>query len=274
MHDGETSGATTACLAETLVDGVLWLRLNRPAALNAIDRTLGERLIAAVDRARRDDAVRVIVLIGTGRAFCAGDDIAGLEAFLRGETTNDRAAVDRHDGTALYLRLAQAMILCPKPVVAAVNGLSFGAGTEVLCAADLRCVARGARIGSSLVNIAEVGNAALLGAVVGSARAFEIFLSGRAVASDEALAIGLASHVFDDETFERDVEALALRLAAGPTKVIALQKKLRNACEGASLLERIGLQDEAHRVCYLEIEDAKEGAAAFLEKRPARFSGR
>lgn len=274
MHDDEPALSTASCLIESCSDGVLWLRLNRPAALNAIDRTLGELLIGAVDRARRDDDVRAIVLIGTGRAFCAGDDIAGLEAFLRGETANERSAVDQHDGTALYLRLAQAMILCPKPVVAAVNGLAFGAGTEVLCAADMRCMAKSARVGSSLVNIAEVGNAALLGAVVGSSRAFEIFLSGRAVASDEALAIGLASYVFEDDEFEREVEALARRLAEGPTKVIALQKKLRNACEGRSVLERIGLQDEAHRVCYLEIEDAKEGAAAFLEKRPAQFSGR
>ena len=273
MHDHGAQSGTQGALMESLDEGVLWLRLNRPRALNAIDRGLGERLIAAFDTARRDPAVRAIVIIGTGRAFCAGDDMIALEAFLRGETAPEDAAVDRYDGTALYLRLAQAMILCPKPVVAAVNGLAFGAGTEVLCAADIRCIARSARIGSSLVNIAEVGNAALLGAIVGSARAFEIFVSGRAVDSAEALAIGLASYVFDDETFVHDVGALASRLAKAPTQVIALQKKLRNACEGRSLVDRMALQDEAHRVCYLEIEDAKEGAAAFLEKRPAQFSG-
>lgn len=255
-------------------DGVLWLRLNRPDVLNAIDRRLGLDLIAAIERARIDPQVRAIVMIGEGRAFCSGDDIEGLRAYLAGDIDSDRAAVDPHDHNALYLRAAIAMVQCPKPVIAAINGACFGAGAELACAADIRCMSRSAKIGSGLVKIGEVGHAAFMGAVVGATRAFEIFVSGRAVGAEEALTIGLTHHVFDDGEFEASVAAMAQRLAQMPTRVIGLQKELRNACEGRSLVERALLQEEAHRRCFSEMADAREGAMAFLEKRKPRFTGR
>jgi enoyl-CoA hydratase/carnithine racemase len=255
-------------------DSVLWLRLNRPESLNAIDRKLGFALIAAIAEAADEKVVRAIVLTGTGRAFCAGDDIAGLQAFLQGDAHHASAAVDPSDRNTLYLRLATAMVRCPKPIIAAINGVAFGAGTEVLCAADLRCTARSARIGSGLAKIGAVGNAAFLGAVIGSARAFEIYVSGRAVDAAEALAIGLVNYVFDDASFAQDVNELAQRIAALPTRVVALQKKLRNDCTGHSLEQRALMQEEAHRVCMNQFEDAREGATAFIEKRAPRFSGR
>lgn len=254
-------------------EGVLWLRLNRPEVLNALDRRLGQELIAALERARYDDEVRAIVLTGEGRAFCSGDDIGGVKAFLEGDWDHASAAIDVHDRSALYLRAAIAMVQCPKPIVAAINGACFGAGTELACAADIRCIARTARIGSSLVRIGEVGHAAFLGAVVGASRAFEIYVSGRVVSPDEALSIGLAHHVFDDAQFGEAVAALARQLAELPTRVIGLQKKLRNDCEGRSLIERALIQEQAHRRCMSEMADAREGALAFLEKRPPRFTG-
>lgn len=254
--------------------GVLMLRLNRPRALNAIDRTLGLALVAALQRARLDETVRAVVLIGNGRAFCAGDDIIGLDAFLKGNIEHPSAATDEHDGTALYLRVASAMMLCPKPVIAAINGSAFGAGTEIACGADLRCMKRSASVGSGLVKIGEVGNAALLADVVGRSRAFEIFATGRALDANECLRIGLVHYVFDDDLFEAEVLSLAERLASAPTKVLGLQKQLLRDCEGRALHERLVAQDEAHRICFKEIEDAKEGAAAFLAKRQPVFTGR
>lgn len=255
-------------------DGVLWLRLNRPDVLNAIDRPLGFKLLAALEQARNDEQVRAVVLTGEGRAFCSGDDIGGLSAFLQGDYDSQSAAVDPHDRGALYLRIAIGMVQYPKPIIAAINGVCFGAGAELACAADLRCMARSARIGSGLVKIGEVGHAAFMGAVVGSARAFEIYVAGRAVGADEALAIGLVHHVFEDAEFEARVTELALRLAQMPTRVIGLQKRLRNECEGRSLVERALIQDEAHRRCMAEMADAREGALAFLEKRTPQFTGR
>lgn len=261
-------------LLKQLDEGVLWLRLNRPDVLNAIDRQLGLELVAAIEQARIDPQVRAIVLTGEGRAFCSGDDIEGLRAYLAGDLDSERAAVDPHDHNALYLRAAIAMVQCPKPVIAAINGACFGAGAELACAADVRCMARSAKVGSGLVKIGEVGHAAFLGAVVGATRAFEIYVSGRAVGADEALTIGLTHHVFDDGEFHEQVAVMARRLAKMPTRVIGLQKELRNACEGRSLVERALLQEEAHRRCFSEMEDAREGAMAFLEKRKPQFTGR
>lgn len=262
------------CLQVRRDGGVLWLTMNRPAALNAIDRILGLELLKAFHAAERDDDVRAVVLTGSGRAFCAGDDIAGLKAFLEGDFDHERAAVDPTDKSSLYMRVAQLMTRCPKPVIAAVNGLSFGAGTELACAADVRCMARSAAIGSGLVKIAQLGNAAYLGHVVGHARAFEIFATGRAVGADEALAIGLATHVFEEGEFMDGVAALADRLANGPTRIIAMQKKLLAASEGRNLDARAMLQEAAHQTCFFETEDAREGASAFIENRKPTFTGR
>src|SRR5690606_29995471 len=149
---------------------------------------------------------------------------------------------------SLYLRITAAMKAAPKPVIAAINGAAFGAGCELACAADIRCMSQSARIGSGLVNIGQLGTAAYLPHVIGAARAFEIYATGRSVAADEALAIGLATHVFEDGDLLEAVGALASRLAAGPTRVLGLQKALLDACEGLSLTERVALQERAHQV--------------------------
>ncbi|MEM6339661.1 MAG: enoyl-CoA hydratase/isomerase family protein, partial [Pseudomonadota bacterium] len=184
---------------------VTWLILNRTDALNAIDQELGLALNAAFREAEQDDAVRAIVITGNGRAFCAGDDIVGLGAFLERNFEHPRAAVDPSDRSSLYLRLTAMMTRCPKPVIAAINGLSFGAGTEIACAADIRCISSKAKIGSSLVNIAQVGNAAYLSRVVGLSHAFEIFVTGRALGADEAKNIGLVHYVYEEGAFEERV---------------------------------------------------------------------
>ncbi len=253
--------------------GVLWLTLNRHDALNALNRPLAEELLKSIEVARSSDSCRVIVLSGSGRAFCAGDDISGVQAYLDGNRSDDSVATDRNDGFALYLRIAQAMRLCPKPIIAAVNGVAYGAGAELLCAADLRCMTSSASIGSGLVNIGAMGNVAMMTSIIGEARAFEIYLTGRAVDSSEALRIGLVHYVYKDGAFATEVANLAESIGRKPTKVISFQKKLMNECRGKSFAERIVLQDEYHRLCFAECDDSREGAKAFLEKRPANFSG-
>ena len=255
-------------------DGVTWLTFNRPEALNAIDRDLGLMVNAAFREAEQDDAVRAIVITGKGRAFCAGDDIQGLKAFLDRDYNHPMAAVDPSDRASLYLRLTAMMTRCPKPVIAAINGLSFGAGTEIACAADIRCMSSTAQIGSSLVNIAQVGNAAYLSRVVGQAHAFEIYATGRALDAAEAKQIGLVRYVYEEDGFQSEVSALAERLAKGPTRVIGMQKKLLNDCEGRDANARLALQEAAHQTCFFEAEDAREGAKAFFEKRRPDFTGK
>ena len=251
---------------------VLCLQLNRPQAGNAIDRALGEDLLAALTDAADDRTVRATIITGTGRTFCAGDDIGGIDAHLAGDHTNSPVVGTTED--PIYLRIVEAIVAAPFPVIAAVNGAAAGAGTELACAADLRLAATPARIGSCLINVAQVGNAVMLARVVGAARATEIYLSGRLVDMDEALHIGLVHRVVPADHLQPEALALARQLAAAPTRAIALYKELRERLHGATIEQGLRVQNTFHIRNNREVEDSLEGARAFLEKRAPRFSGR
>lgn len=266
-----------AVLLERRSAGVAELTLNRPHRRNALDHELGSTLLVAIRRAARDPAVRVIVVRGRGSAFCAGDDIATLETMLVSGTAasdTETVAVVRETGDSLYLRIAEALLAAPKPVLVAINGDAAGAGTELACAGDLRIIRDGARIGSALVRIGQLGNAALLPRVVGGARATELFLSGRMLEAAEAEALGLVHERVPPEAFDARVDELARELAARPTRAIGLFKELRERAHGLSAIDATRLQDVYHARCMVEVEDAVEGARAFVEKRPSRFTGR
>lgn len=251
--------------------GVLWLQFNRPAAGNALDRELGERLLCALHQAL-DDGTRVVVITGTGPSFCAGDDLKSVEAHLAGE--RERSPVVGTTDDPIYLRIVESIVNAPFPVIAAINGAAAGAGTEIACAADLRIANTDARIGSCLIKVAQVGTALMLARVVGEARATEIFLSGRLVDMDEALRIGLVHEVVDAGVLEVAAMQRARALAQAPTKAIALYKELRERLHGQSLEHGLRLQNTFHIRNNREVEDSTEGARAFLDKRPPQFTGR
>ncbi|MDA3648112.1 enoyl-CoA hydratase-related protein [Saccharopolyspora indica] len=259
-------------LRASVADGVARIVLNRPEKRNGLDRELGERLLESVLRAARDTEVRAIVITGAGPAFCAGDDIARLQEILRGEREN--AASFRESGDAHYLRICEAVIRAPKPVIAGINGAAIGAGAEIACAADYRIAARSACIGSCVANLGHVGNAVLLPRVVGLARATEIFMTGRLVGSAEAERIGLFDRVVDDAEFHRELDELARTTARSATKSLGLFKELRERAWAAPVAHGLRLQDEYHDRCCNEVEDASEGPRAFLERRDAKFTGR
>jgi len=251
--------------------GVLWLQLNRPRSGNAIDRALGEQLFAALHVAV-DDRVRVAVITGTGSAFCAGDDLRTVDAHLAGERTHSPVVGTTDD--PIYLRIVEAIVGAPFPVVAALNGAAAGAGTEIACAADLRIASSTARIGSCLVNVAQVGTALMLGRVIGEARATEVYISGRLVEMEEALRIGLVHEVVEPGLLEAAALERARALAQAPTKAIALYKELRERLHGESIEHGLRLQSSFHVRNNREVEDSQEGARAFLDKRAPRFTGR
>lgn len=272
----ELPAATDSVLLERRADGIAELTLNRPHRRNAFDHELGTALLGAIRRASADPAARVIVVRGNGTAFCAGDDIATLEAMLvDGVAASDTetVAVVRDTGDSLYLRIAEALLSAPKPVLVAINGDAAGAGTELACAGDLRIMRDGARIGSALVRIGQLGHAALLPRVVGPARATELFLSGRLIDAAEAERIGLVHERVAADAFDARVDELAHELAARPTRAIGLFKELRERAHGLSAVDAARLQDTYHARCMREVEDAVEGARAFVEKRAPRFSG-
>jgi enoyl-CoA hydratase/carnithine racemase len=251
--------------------GLLWLQLNRPRSGNALDRALGEALFAELHKAV-DKQVRVVVITGTGTAFCAGDDLKTVDAHLAGERLNSPVVGTTDD--PIYLRIVEAIVDAPFPVIAAINGPAAGAGTEIACAADLRIASSAARIGSCLVNVAQVGTALMLGRVIGEARATEVYLSGRLVEMEEALRIGLVHEVVSPDELEAAALERARGLAQAPTKAIALYKELRERLHGESIEHGLRLQNAFHIRNNREVEDSFEGARAFLDKRTPRFTGR
>ncbi len=258
----------SSCLLRTLADGVLTLTLNRPERLNAVDPTLAEALPLAMAEAARDDAVRVVVITGAGRGFCAGLDLGA------GSTV----PTDRHARLDAYYwvgRWVQSITACEKPVIAAVNGAAAGAGFGLALACDLRLVSASAKCTAGYVRRGlspDAGVSWFLPRLVGHARAMDIVLTGRDVAAAEAERIGLVTAIYPDDGFADAVAAYALRLAAGPPVAFALTKRLMLASANATLDTQ--LRDElTHIKSCFATADVREAMTAFSEKRAPVFRG-
>ena len=247
------------------------LTLDRPDVLNAFDEALTSALASAVTDVARDTAVRCVVLTGAGRAFSAGQD-------LRDRATSIGQGGDLRLGDELrrrYHPIVTAIREMRKPVVAAVNGIAAGAGLGLALCCDVRVAAETATFRAAWSKVGLVPDAAsayFLPRLVGWGRAFDIVFSGEPMRGDEALRLGLVTRVWPDAVFEANWRAYACGLADGATEAYALTKEGLNAAWdhglGAFLDVEAALQDRAGRT-----GDYAEGVRAFLEKRPARFSG-
>jgi len=250
-------------------DGVAWVILNRPDALNAWTPQLGEELAQALDDVAADPAVRAIVLTGAGRAFSSGADLrAGVQA---ADGSPDVRTALRDTYNPLILRVRTL----PKPVIAAVNGPAVGIGCSLALVADLVVAARSAYFLMAFVNIGlglDGGASHTLVARVGHARAFQIAYLGERIAADTALNWGLVNEVVPDEELEATVAALAGRLAAGPPGSYAAIKRTINDRAYAGFAELLDLEAEVQQE-RAESKDFTEGVLAFLQKRPAKFTG-
>jgi 2-(1,2-epoxy-1,2-dihydrophenyl)acetyl-CoA isomerase len=256
-----------------LADGVLTLTLNRPERLNALNHGLVDALNAELRRARDDAAVRAVLLTGAGRGFCAGADLAGAGPGDPGRDGKPGlgSAMDRVFNPAI-----RAIRELPKPVVAAVNGVAAGGGANLALACDIVLAARSARFDQAFVRIGlmpDMGGTWFLPRAVGEQRARALAMLGAPVPADEAWQMGMVWQVFDDARLMEEAGKIAARLAAGPTLSYAAMKKALAAARGNSLAQQLDLerdlQDELGRS-----EDFKEGVAAFLAKRPAKFKGK
>jgi 2-(1,2-epoxy-1,2-dihydrophenyl)acetyl-CoA isomerase len=250
-------------------DGVAWVILDRPDALNAWTRQLGEELTQVLDDVAADPDVRVIVLAGAGRAFSSGADLrSGMP------TTGGSPDV----GTALrevYHPLILKVRTMPKPVVAAVSGPAVGIGCSLALVADLIVAARSAYFMMAFVNIGlglDGGASQSLVARVGHARAFQIAYLGERIAADTALNWGLVNDVVADDELEATVGALAGRLAAGPPGSYAAIKRTIHDRAYAGFAELMELEAVVQQE-RAESKDFAEGVVAFLQKRPAKFTG-
>ena len=251
--------------------GVAILTLDRPDVLNAFDEALTAALAVAVTDAAHDAAVRCVVITGAGRAFSAGQDLRDRAAAL-----GRRADLQLGDELRRrYHPVVVAIREMRKPVIAAVNGIAAGAGFGLAASCDVRVCAESAtfRAAWSKVGLVpDAGAAYFLPRIVGWGRATDIVLNGDVITSDAALRIGLATRVWPDAEFADRWRAYARDLAAGATVAYALTKEGLNAAWDRGLRDFLeveaALQDRAGRS-----KDYAEGVQAFLEKRPATFSG-
>jgi 2-(1,2-epoxy-1,2-dihydrophenyl)acetyl-CoA isomerase len=252
-------------------ESVSWVTLNRPEALNAWTKQLGRDLLEAIDDAASDPDVRAIVLTGAGRAFSSGADLkAGGE--LGPEGSPDVLTPLREVYNPLILRVRTV----PKPVIAAVNGPAVGIGCSLALAADLIIAARSAYFLLAFVNIGlglDGGASQSLTARVGHARAFEIAYLGERIGAEQAADWNLINRVVDDAQLEAQVNQLAARLAAGPPGSYATIKQTINDRAYAGFEELLDLEAVLQQE-RAQSSDFMEGVLAFMQKRPANFTGR
>jgi enoyl-CoA hydratase/carnithine racemase len=254
-----------------LSDGVLTLTLSRPQRLNAVTRTMIGELVEAFDRADADDGVRVVIVTGAGRAFSAGADLSA------GPGTFDRVArregePHRDGGGLVTLRIFDLR----KPVIAAINGPAVGFGVTMTLPMDVRLASTQARLGFVFTRrgvVPEACSTWFLPRLVGMARAAEWVLSGRVFSAEEALAGGLVSRVLAPEALLPAARELALEIARNTSAVsVALARQMLWSLLGADHPMAAHRLDSRCMEYTGRSADAHEGVAAFLDKRPPRFT--
>jgi 2-(1,2-epoxy-1,2-dihydrophenyl)acetyl-CoA isomerase len=251
---------------ETSREGaVLTITLNRPDVLNAFNADMHRGLAAALKDAG-DGGVRAVVVTGAGRGFCVGQDLTEFR-----EAPGDIGSRLRGN----YHPNIRAIRALEKPVIAAVNGAAAGAGMSLACACDLRVAADTATFVPAFINIGLIpdsGGSYFVTRILGPARAFEWLASGKRLTAAEAYAWGLVTEAVEHDALGARAAELAAQLAELPTRGVGMTKRLLDHAVTATLEEQ--LEREAQlQTAATQTEDFKEGVAAFLEKRPARFRG-
>lgn len=250
---------------------VATITLNRPDKLNAIDDDMREGLISALDTLERDHDVRVAVITGAGRGFCAGGDIQKMIELRAGyHSAGFRACLEA--GHALVRRIREI----PKPIVAAVNGPAAGAGMNLALACDLRIASDNATFTQAFSRLGlhpDWGGTFSLPRMVGMGRALEIFWLGDPVAAEEAKRIGLVNFVVPQDSFVKETERLVEQLAAAPPLPMALLKHALYERVQTELERVMDHELQAQMKCF-ESDDFTEGLRAFTEKRPPKFRGK
>jgi 2-(1,2-epoxy-1,2-dihydrophenyl)acetyl-CoA isomerase len=246
------------------------ITLNRPLKLNAFGGRMREDLSRIVREASRDDRVRVLVITGAGRAFCAGADISYMQELVRTEDWETLSKL-----VELGVEVVSTIYSLPKPVLAAVNGPAAGGGANLALACDLRFASRRASIGQTFNRIGlhpDWGGTYFLPQLVGPAKALELIFTAEMVDADEGLRLGLFNRVVEPEQLLSHSQEFAARLARKAPIALALAKQAVRGNDHTTLAGALALESANQMRCF-KTQDVKEGIAAFLDKRPPAFHG-
>jgi 2-(1,2-epoxy-1,2-dihydrophenyl)acetyl-CoA isomerase len=255
-------------LLYTIQDGVLTVTMNRPEVFNALNEQMKKELNTAFKEADKDPAVRCVVLRGAGeKAFCSGQDLkehAGSKRSLKESLEKS------------YNPLIRKMRTIEKPIIGMINGVAAGAGCSIALACDMRFMSTTAKLIEVFIRIGLVpdsGSHWFLPRLVGMARAFEYASTGKDVTAKEADRVGLVNKIAPPEELEKVTMEIANAFASQPTRAIGLIKRTLNKSLAADLDSMLDYEAQIQQIAS-ETEDHKEGLAAFLEKRPAKFKGK
>jgi 2-(1,2-epoxy-1,2-dihydrophenyl)acetyl-CoA isomerase len=258
-------------LIETIEDGVATMTFNRPERMNALSTPIMEGLLHGLPRLAGDPAVRVIVLTGAGRAFCAGGDVKSMA-----EGGEQRSAAEATSHLRSRMEVSRILHELPKPTIAMINGPAAGAGLAFALACDLRIAGASARLVTAFVKVGlsgDFGGSFFLTRLVGTSKARELYFTGRPVDADEALSLGLVNRVVPDDQLGDATMELARSLAQGPQVALSLMKRNMNCAESDGLAELLDME-AGNMVQAARTEDHREAAKAFVEKRAPVFIGR
>ena len=252
--------------------GVATVTLNRPEAMNSLDVATKESLLAALRQVAADAGVRCVVLTGSGRAFCVGQDLKEhIEILHSGSPEALFRTVDEH-----YNPIVTTIVEMEKPVIAAVNGVAAGAGASLAFACDLRIVADTAGFNLAFANVAlscDTGSSFTLQRLVGRAKAIELLYFPRTVPADESLALGLATRVVPTGELAEVVAELAARLAAGPTVALGAMRQSVTYAADHTFADAVA-NESAQMTRTGATADHAAAVAAFLSKEQPVFEGR
>jgi 2-(1,2-epoxy-1,2-dihydrophenyl)acetyl-CoA isomerase len=250
--------------------GCATITLNRPDKLNSFNDAMHAAMRDAVGQCESDHSIRAVLLTGAGRGFCAGQDLGDRKP-------GDGAMPDLGDTLERnYNPLVRRLRALPKPVVCAVNGVAAGAGANLALACDIVLAAKSASFIQAFCKIGlipDAGGTYTLPRLVGQARAMALSMLGDKLPAEQAAQWGLIWRVVDDEQLMPEADKLCMHLATQPTHALALMKKALNASLDHNLDQQLEVERNLQRSAG-QSEDFREGVAAFLEKRPARFKGK
>lgn len=257
-----------------LEGGVAWLTLNRPDALNAMNRQLVDDLRDFFGTLPQKPEIRVVVMGGAGRAFCAGLDLKETPSADAGGASGGPSAGMR--GQRRISEIPMLMRRAPQPIIACVHGPACGGGFAMALASDVRIAGRSVSMNAAFIKIGlsacDIGVSYFLPRLVGASLASELMLTGRFIEAERALAVGLVSQVVDDDDMEEAARKLADEMLATSPLGLRLTKECLSASLDAGSLEAVIAMEDRNQVLCVQSPDMVEGVRAFLEKRPPEYT--